>query len=158
MDDNYISPFTYGPSPYYIPTHSPSYIHSPEYIHPDSIAGQLGLTPEELAPIEQEHREFLRDEFAQPPTQPTAYYNHHTPTEPPPPSPKLAPPALPQSIADAIAQLGITPAELEELDRECIREQAELLAIEDEAWRVAAGNESLGVNRVRVTERNQGRK
>jgi hypothetical protein len=130
-------------SPYYIPTHNPSYMHSPEYIHPDSVTGQLGLTPEELAPIKQEHREFLSDKFVQPPTRPTTYYNHHTPTEPLPPSLNLAPTTLPQSMADAISQLGITPAELEELDRECICEQAELLAIQDKSWWVARREQEL---------------
>jgi hypothetical protein len=112
MDDSYNSPFTYWPSPYYIPAHNPSYIHSPDYIHSDSIAGQLGLTPEELAPIEQKHCQFLCEEFAQPLTQPTTYHNNHTPTKPLPPPLHFTPPALPQLVADAITQLGITPAEL----------------------------------------------
>ena len=66
MESIYNSPFTYGPGPYYIPDHNPNYIQTPDYIHPDSIAGQMGLTPEELAPILQEQQELMRDEFAQP--------------------------------------------------------------------------------------------
>ena len=96
MEDIYNSPFTYGPGPYYIPDHNPNYIQAPEYIHPDSVAGQLGLTPEELTPIEREHREFLHGEFAQPPTQSTTYHhNRYTPTEPPPPPPDSASPHSP---------------------------------------------------------------
>ena len=68
MEDIYNSPFTYGPGPYYIPAHNSNYIQPLDYIHPDSIAGQLGLTPPELAPILQEQQELMRDELAQPPS------------------------------------------------------------------------------------------
>ena len=68
MEDIYNSPFTYAPGPYYIPDHNPNYIQTPDYIHPDSIAGQMGLTLEELAPILQEQQELMRDELAQPPS------------------------------------------------------------------------------------------
>ena len=51
---------------------------------------------------------------------------------PPPPNP--APHAHPHLVAVQLAQLGITPAELNKLDQECMREQTELLAIEDEVW------------------------
>ena len=127
MEDIYNSPFIYGPGPYYIPDHNPNYIQAPEYIHPDSIAGQLGLTLEELAPIEQEHREFLC-KFAQPPTQPTTYHNHYTLTEPLPPPPDFALPTLPQSTPTYLAQLRYTQAKLDKMDRECICEQRVLIA------------------------------
>jgi hypothetical protein len=42
------------PSSYWEPQLTPS-IH----IHPESAAGQLGYTPEELAPILREQQEFL---------------------------------------------------------------------------------------------------
>jgi hypothetical protein len=125
-------------------TTTPNYLLPANYIHPDSIAGQLGLTPEELAPIEQDHREFLR-EFAQPPTRPAVYHNHHTPAAPlPPPQPQPNPtPYDPRSTPAYLAQLGYTPEELEELDRECIREQAELLAIDDAEYRAARRDREL---------------
>ena len=52
------------------------------YIHPDSAAAQLGLTPEELAPILEEQHQFLRDDkLTQPPpalTRSTTGY-HYSP-------------------------------------------------------------------------------
>jgi len=108
------------------------------HIHPESAAGQLGLTPAELAPILREQQEFLRNESAQPPTRPTAYHHNCAPVDTPAvPPPNPAPLGPPPEIAAYYAQCGYTPADIEELNRECIREQAELLAIEDEAWRVA---------------------
>jgi hypothetical protein len=59
MGDIYNSPFTHGPGPYYIPAHNPNYIQAPDYIHPDSVAGQLGLTPVEFSPILQEQQELM---------------------------------------------------------------------------------------------------
>jgi hypothetical protein len=59
MENIYNSPFIYGPGPYYIPNYNPNYTQAPDYIHPDSIAGQLGLTPVELAPILQEQQELM---------------------------------------------------------------------------------------------------
>jgi hypothetical protein len=59
MEDIYNSPFAYGPGPYYIPDHNPNYLLPADYIHPDSIAGQLDLTPAELAPILREQQELM---------------------------------------------------------------------------------------------------
>jgi hypothetical protein len=59
MEDNYNSPFIYGPDPYYIPAYNHNYIQPLDYILPDYIAGQLGLTPAELAPILQEQLELM---------------------------------------------------------------------------------------------------
>ena len=108
MENIYNSPFTYGPGPYYIPAHNSNYNQPLDYIHPDSIAGQLGLTPTELAPILQEQQELMRDELAQPPptfTKPTT--NHLIP---------------------ATQQLGLSPEEVEEVledQREWMREEEE---------------------------------
>jgi len=124
MEDIYNSPFTYGPGPYYIPAYNSNYNQPLDYIHPDSIAGQLGLTPTELVPILQEQAELMRDELAQPPSQSTTHHhNRYMPTEPPPPPHDSAFPTLPQSVADLITHLRITPAELEELERDSDREQ-----------------------------------
>jgi hypothetical protein len=58
-------------SPYYNSAHNNQY-WEPQlppriHIHPESPAGQLGYTVEELAPILREQQQFLRDESAQPP-------------------------------------------------------------------------------------------
>jgi hypothetical protein len=157
MEDIYNSPFTYGPGPYYIPDHNPNYIQAPEHIHPDSVAGQLGLTLEELTPIERKHREFLHDRFAQPPTQSTTYHhNRYTPTEPPPPPPDSASPTLSQSIADLIAHLGITPAKLEEMEQDSDREQR-LFAIKYEAEQTTRRDRDWRGEPKRGLERNQRR-
>ena len=126
----------YGPdSPYHIPAYNHNCYLPPDHIHPNSAAAQLGLTLEELTPILQDC-ENLQNEFAQPLTEPTTYHNHTIRAESPQPPPNLAPPALPKSVADTIAQLGLTPTELAALEEECIREQTEWLAIEDEADRM----------------------
>jgi len=71
----------YGPdSPYYIPAYNHNCYLPPDYIHPDSAAGQLGLTPIEMAPILQGQQELMRDELTQPPTWPNIYHNHTTTT------------------------------------------------------------------------------
>jgi hypothetical protein len=145
MEDIYNSPFTYGPGAYYIPAHNSNYIQPLDYIHPDSIAGQLGLTPAELAPILQEQQELMQDELAQPPSRPDYHY-HLTPVELPLPQPQLQPnptPYDPHSTPAYLAQLGYTPEELEELDLECIREQAELLAIDDTEYCAARRDREL---------------
>ena len=116
MDDSYNSPFTYGPGPYYIPDHNLNYIQAPDYIHPDSIAGRLGLTPMELAPILQEQQELMWDKFAQPPTRPATYHNHYTPAIPLPPlQPHLQlnpTPYLLNLMANQMFQAGYTKAKL----------------------------------------------
>jgi hypothetical protein len=72
-DHNYFhnNPFqTPGHNNYY---NKPQLTHS-THIHPQSAAGQLGLTPEELAPILHEQQEFLQNKSTQPPmilTRPT---------------------------------------------------------------------------------------
>jgi hypothetical protein len=62
MEDSYYT----GPQ-YQILAYSPPRIAPSSYIHPESAAGLLGITPEELAPILQDQQEFLGDELAQPP-------------------------------------------------------------------------------------------
>jgi hypothetical protein len=58
MDHSY-----YNNTPYHISAYSYHYrepqIPPSIHIHPESAAGQLGLTPEELAPILREQQEFL---------------------------------------------------------------------------------------------------
>jgi hypothetical protein len=129
-------PFTDGyfimDNSYYINSdfHIPSYSElraPPDHIHPNSAAAQLGLTPEELAPVLREQQ--YEYECAQPPTQPTTCHNHYAQAKPPQPSSNPTPYVHPQSVA---AQLGLTPNELIALEEECIREQTEWLAIEDE--------------------------
>jgi hypothetical protein len=84
----------------------------------------------------------MQDEFAQPPTQPTAYHNHAIQAEPPQPPYDPAPYVHLQSVA---AQFGLTPTKIAEIEEECIRDQAEWLAIEDEAnWRTHEGREFRG--------------
>jgi hypothetical protein len=58
MEDSY-----YLNTPFYIPAYN-SYHNEPQiplgtYIHPESAAGQLGLTPTELALILEEQHEFM---------------------------------------------------------------------------------------------------
>ena len=62
---------TYSNSPYNTPIYN-HYYWEPQlppsiHIHPQSAAGQLGYTPEELAPILREQQQFLQNELAQPP-------------------------------------------------------------------------------------------
>ena len=98
----------YTGSQYQIPAYSPLKMAPSTQIHPNSPAGLLGMTPEELKPILQDQQEFLRNEFAQPPpifTRPTTY--HLTP---------------------ATQQLGPTAEEVEEAEehhREWMREEEE---------------------------------
>jgi hypothetical protein len=109
-------PFTDGyfvmDNSYYINSdfHNPSYSElraPPDHIHPNSAAAQLGLTPEELAPILQEC-ENLQSVFAQPPPILTGTTTNH-------PIP-------------ATAQLGLTKDEIEEVledQEEWMREEEE---------------------------------
>ena len=137
MAHNHLFPFSYEPSsPYNILAYNHNHTLPEDYISPNSAAAQLSLSPAEMAPILQEQQELMWNEFTQPPAEPATYYNHTTWVESPPP-PNPAPHTHPHSVAAQLAQLGITPAELDKLDRECMREQTRLLAIEDEAWRVA---------------------
>ena len=89
MDDSYID------SQFHIPSYSELNAQPAIVIHPNSSAAQLGLTPEELAPIlhEQQLEYYLRDDGAQPPTQP-AIYNYTTKVEPQQPPPKPAAPSV----------------------------------------------------------------
>jgi hypothetical protein len=105
-------------SPYHIPAYNHNHTLPADYISPNSAAAQLGLTSAEMAPILQEQRELMRDEFTQPPTEPTTYYKHTTRAESPHP-----PLIHPNSAA---AQLGLTPTEAAEVDQECIRAQQEI--------------------------------
>ena len=132
--------YYYGPgSPYYIPAYNQNHnFTSDQPIHPNSAAAQLGLTPEELAPILREQQ--CEYEFAQPPTQPTAYHNHAIQAKPPQPPSNPAPYVHLQSVA---ARFGLTPTEIAEIEDECIHNQAEWLAIEDEANRRAREGREL---------------
>ena len=111
-----------------------------DYISPNSAAAQLGLTPADMAPILQVQYELMRDEFAQPPTQPTAYHNHAIQADSPQPPSNPAPYVHLQSVA---AQFGLTPTEMAEIKEECIHNQTEWLAIEDEANRRAREGREL---------------
>jgi hypothetical protein len=135
MDDSY-----YLGSHYQIPAYNhhhmePQLLPS-NYIHPDSAAGQLGLTPAEMAPILRQQQEFLRDELAQPPpalTRPTTTY-HLKPQIKTQPDPAFY--ACPQQEA---ANLGISLWELAAISEEAVREQAEWLASDEANWRKREG-------------------
>ena len=127
---------TYYNSPYYTPVYNhywepqlPPRIH----IHPQSAAGQLGYTPEQLAPILHKHQQFLlAEELAQPPptlTRLTTNYQRTTGIET---QPEPAFYTCPQQEA---AQLGITPEELAAISEESIREQNEWFAKDEAEWR-----------------------
>jgi hypothetical protein len=124
MEDSYNTPYYNSAlnNHYWEPQLPPS-IH----IHPESPAGQLGYTLEELGPILHEQQQFLRDKFAQPPPTSTSY--HRPPRTKTTPDPTFY--AHPQQEA---AKLGITPEELAAISEEATREQAEWLA-SDEANR-----------------------
>src|SRR6202167_2451449 len=103
------------------------------YIHPESPAGQLGLTPQELDPILRDQQEFLRNELAQPPpilTRPTTTSYHHTTRIEATPNPVFH--ACPQQEA---AELGIGPEELTAISEQATREQAEWLAKDETEWK-----------------------
>jgi hypothetical protein len=75
MDDSY-----YLGSHYQIPAYNHNHYREPQllpsnYIH--SAAGQLGLTPAEMAPILRQQQEFLQDELAQPPPALTRSTTYH---------------------------------------------------------------------------------
>ena len=117
-------------SPYYTPAHN-HYYWEPQLppsiqIHPQSAAGQLGYTPEQLAPILREQQQFLlAEELAQPPpalTRHTTRYHRTTRIET---QPDPAFYARPQQEA---AQLGISLEELAAISEESICEQNEWLA------------------------------
>ena len=61
-----------------------------------------------------------------------SHQSNPLPTTTIPPNP--AHHAHPNPVAVQLAQLGITPAELDKLDQECMHEQTKLLVIEDKAW------------------------
>ena len=101
MDHNYYN------SPYY--TVNNNYYWEPQpppsiYIHPESPAGILWYTPEQLAPILHEQQQFLRDELTQPLptlTQSTNTYHLRARAEPQPKPTPLSP-------QQEATQLGIT--------------------------------------------------
>src|ERR1700729_993879 len=121
---------TYSNSPYNTPIYN-HYYWEPQlppslHIHPQSAAGQLGYTPEELAPILHEQQQFLQDELAQPLhvlTKPTTTSYHCTTQIEATPNPTFY--ACPQQEA---AQLGISLEELATISEESIHEQNEWLA------------------------------
>src|ERR1700685_401084 len=124
-------------SPYYTPAHN-HYYWEPQLppsiqIHPQSAAGQLGYTPEQLTPILREQQQFLlAEELTQLPpalTRPTTGYHHTTWIET---QPDPAFYAHPQQEA---TQLGISPEDLATISEEAIREQAEWLTKEEAKWR-----------------------
>jgi hypothetical protein len=94
--------------PAYNHHHSEPQLPPSTYIHPDSAAGILAITPEELAPILQDQQEFLQNKFAQPLpiiTEPTTYH-----------------------LIPATQQLGLTQEEIEEVlkdQRKWMREEEE---------------------------------
>ena len=102
MDHNYYYPYNY------------SHTLPEDYISPNSAAAHLGLTSAEMAPILQEQRELMRDEYAQPP-------------------PISALPIIhPGSTA---ARLGVTPEEMEEI----LADQEEWMREEEEQEERAGG-------------------
>jgi hypothetical protein len=128
MDHHYYnSPYyTVNNNNYWEPQPPPSM-----YIHPESPAGILGYTPEQLAPILHEQQQFLRDEMAQPPpvlTRPTTTYHHMARVEPQPNHTPLSP-------QQEATRLGITPRELAEISEQAVREQAAWLATDEIEWR-----------------------
>ena len=70
-----------------------------------------------------------------------SHQSNPLPTTTTPPNP--AHHAHPNPVAVQLAQLGITPAELDKLDQECMHEQTKLLVIEDKAWRIAHRQQKL---------------
>jgi hypothetical protein len=147
-------------SPYYTPAHN-HYYWEPQLppsiqIHPQSAAGQLGYTPEQLAPILREQQQFLlAEELAQPPpalTRHTTRYHRTTRIET---QPDPAFYARPQQEA---AQLGISPEELAAISEESIREQNEWLAKDEAKWREREGDRWRGEQRTdnETTERDGG--
>jgi hypothetical protein len=101
------------------------------YINPESPAGQLGLTPEELMPILHDQQEFLRDKLAQPPpalTRPTTTYHLKAQTEPHPNPNSLSP-------QQEATRLGITPEELAVIGEDSIHKQIEWIAKDKAKWR-----------------------
>src|ERR1700722_17937273 len=81
------------------------------HIHPDSVAAQLGLTPEELTPILQDQQhEYQQEELEYEAAQPPLYFTHTI---------------HPESTA---AQLGLSMEEMEEVledQREWMRQEEE---------------------------------
>src|SRR6202167_6237652 len=128
---------TYSNSPYNTPIYS-HYYWEPQlppsiHIHPQSAAGQLGYTPEELTPILREQQQFLRDKLAQPPrvlTRPATTSYHCTTRIEATPNPVFY--ARPQQEA---AELGIGPEELAAISEQAIRDQAEWLAKDETEWK-----------------------
>src|ERR1700720_2473373 len=91
--------------------YSPPRMTLSTHIHPDSVAAQLGLTPEELTPILQDQqREYQQHELEYEAAQPPFHFTHTI---------------HPDSVA---AQLGLTPEELIPIlqDQHCEYQQEEL--------------------------------
>jgi hypothetical protein len=130
MDDSYID------SQFHIPSYSELHTQPEIVIHLNLSAAQLSLTPEELAPIlrERQLEYYLRDEVAQPLTQPAIYNTTKVELQQPPPKPALY--VHPQSIA---AQSGLSLTEIAEIEEDCIHEQTEWLAIEEAKQKVCKG-------------------
>ena len=106
------------------------------YIHPDSVAAQLGLTPEELAPILRDQQEFLRNELAQPLpalTRPTTTYHLKPRTEIPPD------PAFYARLQQEAAHLGISPREPAAISEEAVCKQAKWFTSDEANWRKREG-------------------
>jgi hypothetical protein len=117
---------------FYIPTYNELRITRSTHIHPNSSAAQLGLTPSDLEPILQDQREYLQNEYAQPPANQATSYHHNTRIKTPP---NLALETQPQTATE---QLGLTPEEAREVHEECIRAQREIqeeMAKEDQVAR-----------------------
>src|ERR1700691_4905309 len=134
-------------SPYYTPAHN-HYYWEPQLppsiqIHPQSAAGQLGYTPEQLAPILREQQQFLlAEELAQPPrvlTRPTTTSYHRTTRIEATPNPVLY--ARPQQEA---AKLGISLEELAAISEQAIRDQAEWLTKDEAEWKNREGERWRG--------------
>src|SRR6202050_386474 len=142
-------------SPYYTPAH---HHHSGEpqlppsiQIHPQSAAGQLGYTPEQLAPILREQQQFLlAEELAQPLpvlTRPTTRYHRTTRIETQPD------PAFYTRPQQEAAQLGISPEELAAI----AKDEAKWREREGDRWRGEqrtdnGTTERDGGERVEITE------
>jgi hypothetical protein len=139
MDHHYYN------SPYY--TVNNNYYWEPQpppsiYIHPESPAGILGYTLEQLAPILRKQQQFLRDKIAQPPpvlSRPTTTSYHRTTRITTNPDPAFY--THPQQDA---AQLGITSEELASISEASIRKQNEWLAQDEADWRERKGERWRG--------------
>jgi hypothetical protein len=112
----------YTDTPLYIPPYNNSSNNNyvpPDHIHPNSAAAELGLTPEELAPIlrEQQRKCWYEYVYAQPPWSALAVHDDIGAQSAPPPF------IHPES---ATTQLRLTPEEAREVHEECIHAQREI--------------------------------